>query len=179
MEDRNRGGFEKLGESLGEAAGRMAGRATDAAMSVAGSIFGAAVDVLGDWWGTDEARRAAGSFGPEQEQGARAHFEASAGGPGRSYDESRTLYQFGHVAAHNPDYAGRSFRDVEPQLERAWREDQTGRFGAWTEVRGPIGHGYEQRAASLHETREAGMRAQGGGTSAEADIRRSSRDPLA
>jgi hypothetical protein len=158
MAESGRGGFEELGETLGGAAGRMAGRAAEAAMDVAGTLFGG-------WWSSDDARRAGSSFGPEQDRGARTHYESRAGEAGSGYDEVRPLYQLGHVAAHNPDYAGRSFREVEPQLERAWREDQATRYGEWPRVRDYVGHGYETRA-------------RGGGTSAGADIRASSRDPL-
>jgi hypothetical protein len=182
MSKGERGGFEQLGEqigeTLGETAGRMAGRATDAAMNVAGTLFGSALESLGDWWTTDQAKDAGRSFGDDQDRQARVHFEAKAEGGASGYDDARPLYQFGHVAAHNPDYAGRSFRDVEPQLERAWREEQTTRYGDWPRVREYVGHGFEQRAETLRQTREAGMRAQGGGSSAEADIRVSSRDPL-
>lgn len=185
MAESEKGGFEQLGEQLGETAGRMAGRATDAAMNVAGTIFGNAMEALGGWWSSDQARQAGSSFGPDQDRQARVHFEgrageAGSGGTGATagYDDVRPLYQFGHVAAHNPDYAGRSFREVEPQLEAAWREDQTTRYGDWPRVRDYVGQGYEQRSETLRQTREAGMRAQGGGTSAEADIRISSQDPL-
>jgi hypothetical protein len=175
MADEKRGPFEQLGESVGEAAGRVAGRMTDLGMDVAGSLFGNAVAALGDWWGSPEARDAERSFG-EREPDARRHHETS--GADRPYDEVRPLYRLGHVAAHNPDYAGRSFRDVEPQLERAWNESEAKRQGDWTRVRPYVGHGFESRAETLRQTREAGLRAQGGGTSDPGSIRRSAGDPL-
>ena len=153
MADSGKGGFEELGETLGETAGRMAGRATDAAMNVAGAIFGNAVEALGDWFASDEARRAGSSFGADQDRQARAHFSTTRDESASSYDEVRPLYQLGHVAAHNPDYAGRSFREVEPQLERAWHEDQTTRYGDWPRVRGYVGHGFETRAETLRGSR--------------------------
>ena len=150
MAESGKGGFERmgeqLGETIGETAGRMAGRATDAAMDVAATVFGSAMDALGDWWKSAEAQQAGRSFGAEHDTQAREHFQSR--GAAKSYDEVRPLYQFGHVAAHNPDYAGRSFRDVEPQLERAWREEQTTRYGDWPRVRDYVSHGYEQRAGS-------------------------------
>jgi hypothetical protein len=178
----NKGPFEQLGETLGETAGRVAGRATDMTMNVAGSIFGNAMDALGDWWRSADAQRAGGTFGEQEDTRARVHFEASAGSGGGkaegSYDEVRPLYQLGHVAAHNPEYEGRSFRDVEPTLERAWRDDTASRYGDWGRVRGYVGHGYEERARRLRESREAGMRAQGGGSSDEREIRREGGDGL-
>lgn len=65
------------------------------------------------------------------------------GGRVRDYDSARPLYQFGHMAGQNPDYQGRSFREVEPELERAWEGDPSSRYGSWPEVRGYVGFGFE------------------------------------
>lgn len=142
-DDRNdRGPFEKIGEGVGGLAGRAAGQATDMAMNAAGAVFGSAMEALGGWWATDSARDASRSF--EGRDGTcRRHFESSAGtGASRSYESARPLYQFGHVAGQNPDYQGRSFDEVEPDLQRAWGREQSSTFGEWPEVRGYVGFGY-------------------------------------
>ncbi|HEX2095244.1 MAG TPA: hypothetical protein VHG28_22800 [Longimicrobiaceae bacterium] len=142
--DNDKGTFEQLGESIGGLAGRMAGQATDMTMNVVGSIFGAAVDTLGQWWSSPAAEQAGRSFGEEQDRSCRQHFDRTTGSTGtRSYDSIRPLYQFGHVARQNPDYRGRGFREVEPELERAWTEAQTTRYGPWPEVRSYVGFGYD------------------------------------
>jgi hypothetical protein len=176
-EKQEKGTFEKLGETVGGLAGQAAGRATDATMDVVGSVFGSAADALGDWWSTPSAREATRAFGEPQEKASREHFEREARGrtTGHDYDAVRPLYQLGHVAAHKPDYQGRNFRDVEPELERAWGEDQRSRYGAWPEVRGYVGRGFDLRSEVLHETREEGMRAQGGGSADEREIRADAR----
>jgi hypothetical protein len=162
MADGNRGPLEQVGEAIGETAGRVAGRMADLGTDVAGSVFGNAMEALGDWWGSAEAREAGLSFGDREDE-ARRHHEGS--GADRSFDEVRPLYEFGHVASHNPDYAGRSFREVEPQLERAWNEGAAPSHGAWGNVRPFVGHGFE---AGAPRSDDAG----------EGSIRRSPEDPL-
>jgi hypothetical protein len=176
-EKQDRGTFEKLGETVGGLAGQVAGRATDATMDVVGSVFGTAANALGDWWSTPSAREAGRAFGEPQERAAREHFEREGrgGSTGHDYDTVRPLYQLGHLAAHGPDSHGRSFREVEPELERAWGEEQVARYGAWPQVRGYVGRGFDLRSEVLDETREAGMRAQGGGSADEREIRSDAR----
>lgn len=57
------------------------------------------------------------------------------GGAVRSYDDVRPAYQIGHLAGRNPDYQGRSFDEIEPDLQRGWTPDVSSRYGAWHEVR--------------------------------------------
>ncbi|HEX7241345.1 MAG TPA: hypothetical protein VF263_13805 [Longimicrobiaceae bacterium] len=149
-DDKGKGTFEQIGETMGGIAGRAAGQATDAAMGiaagVAGTLFGTAASALGQWWSTPAAAEAGRSFGEEHDRRSREHFESTArgaGGGARSYESARPLYQFGHVARRNPGWQGRSFREVEPELERAWTEDQSTRYGSWTEVRSYVGYGYD------------------------------------
>lgn len=161
--DDRAGGFEKVGEALGEMAGKTMGRAADMAADMAGSMLGPAVQALGGWWTQPEANRAASSFDEDRDRTCRTHFEATARGTAagagdgarvdatadtrsgtvRDYDSARPLYQFGHMAGQNPDYQGRSFRDVEPDLERAWEGEASTRYGSWPEVRGYVGFGFE------------------------------------
>ena len=59
----------------------------------------------------------------------------SAGGAD-DYDNVRPAYQLGHLAGRNPDYASRSFDEVEPDLQRGWTSDVASRHGEWHSVRG-------------------------------------------
>lgn len=176
MSDRDKGPFEKIGETVGGMAGQAAGRATDFTASVAGAIFGTALDALGEWWSSPSAAEAGRTFDEGQDRAARQHYEQTGGVGGKGYDSARPLYQFGHVAAHHPEYQGRSFREVEPDLERAWGENQRRQFGDWPQVRPYVSRGFDQRADVLRETREAGMRAQGGGSAEDHEIRATSRE---
>lgn len=185
--DRDRGAFERIGESLGGLAGRMTGKATDMGMEVVGSLVGSAAGVLGDWWSTPAARDATRTFGEAEDRACRDHFhaaspQASPSSPRDSdgddvrYDDARPMYQYGHTARQNPAYRGRSFREVEPELERAWTGDATTGKRPWTEVRDYVAFGFRPVDDVLRDTREAGMRAQGGGSADEHDIHTRARD---
>jgi hypothetical protein len=143
--DQNNGGtFERMGEQLGGAAGKMMGRGSDMATEMFGNMLGNAMNALGDWWTSPDAQRAAGSFDQTRDRSCRDHFEASASAStGREYDQVRPLYQFGHVAGQNPDYRGRSFDEVEPDLQRAWKSESSSQSD-WPEVRGYVDFGYSQ-----------------------------------
>jgi hypothetical protein len=57
----------------------------------------------------------------------------------------RPAYQLGHLAGRNPDYAGRSFDEVESDLQRGWTGDVAARHGDWTSVR-PYARGAYDRS---------------------------------
>jgi hypothetical protein len=138
----DRGTFEQTAEQIGGAAGRAVGRGTDMAFNMFGSFFGSAMNSLGEWWTSADAQLAAQSFDQTRDSTCRAHFETEASAEARDYDEVRPLYQFGHMAGQNPSYRGRDFEDIEPDLERAWNQEQ--RQTDWPEVRGYVGFGFNQ-----------------------------------
>jgi hypothetical protein len=153
-EKKREGAFEQLGDTLGGMAGRMAGRATDMAMDVAGSVLGPVLESMGDWWASSDARSAADSFGEREERECRTHHESRRGastGSGtaaRDYESARPVYRFGHLAGQNPDYQGRSFDEVEPELENVWEKAGRDRFGDWPEVRSEVEFGYRIRSGA-------------------------------
>ena len=71
-----------------------------------------------------------------------------------SYDEARPAYQLGHLARRNPQYEGKPFEDVEPELRRGWSDELRARYGDWSELRGYVGDAYTSR-------REEGRREEG------------------
>ena len=95
------------------------------------SLLGGAASQLSNMW-SDQA-----------DQACRTDYEARSDSK-QSYDAVRPLYQFGHLAGSNPDYQGRSFEDVESDLENAWK-GQSGQYGDWKSVRDYIGAGYMTR----------------------------------
>jgi hypothetical protein len=141
---RDQGTLEKLGERFGAAAGNTLGRGADIASDVVGSLVGSALSNLGDWWSTPDATRAARSFDQDRDRSCREHFESQQMSSDRDYDQVRPLYQFGHVAGQNPDYRGRDFDDVEPDLRGAYEEGARESAADWPEVRGYVGFGYAQ-----------------------------------
>lgn len=173
-QERREGPFEQLGEAVGGALGKAAGRANDMAAGAVGSVVGSAMQVLGSWWATPDAQRAAGSFGDAEDRACREHFTsrgrgstgssgstgsttstgstgtagstASAGSTGGAdYDRAREAYRFGHVASRNPEYASRPFDQVEAQVERAWEKVGRESHGDWSEVRDQVSFGYTYR----------------------------------
>jgi hypothetical protein len=142
--NREEGTLEKLGEQLGAAAGNTLGRGADIATNVVGTFIGSALSNLGEWWSTPDATRAAGSFDQDRDRSCREHFESQGMSGNRDYDQVRPLYQFGHVAGQNPDYRGRDFDDVEPDLRGAYEQGAREKSADWPEVRGFVGFGYAQ-----------------------------------
>ncbi len=135
-----KGNFERVGSAVGGVAGKM----TDTAVDLMGSMLRTAAGTFGGWWARstpDDARR---NFTPEADQACRDHFEnvRRAGRTNRSYEAMRPLYQFGHMAGSNPDYQGRSFEEVEGDLQKAWTPEYTTAFGEWNTIRDYVNTGY-------------------------------------
>src|SRR5215211_3535314 len=65
----------------------------------------------------------------------RSHYESSNRLADRGFEDVRPAYHLGHVAAHNPDYANRSWNDVESDLQRGWNSDASQQYGDWSTVR--------------------------------------------
>ncbi|MGQ0561933.1 MAG: hypothetical protein ACT443_08685 [Gemmatimonadota bacterium] len=143
MTDRkeDRGSFERLGGAVGGLAGKLG----DTTVNVVGSMIRTVAGAVGGWWSDRTPDEALASFGERQDETCRRHFENSARRPAGTYETVRPLYQFGHLAGQNPDYQGRSFEDVEPDLRSAWTGDQARRYGAWSSVRDYINTGYMTR----------------------------------
>ena len=146
--DRDRGGLEKTGEAVGEFAGRMMGKAGDTAVDLTGRMFDSMASVLGGWWSGDDARTAANGFGDEHERECRRHFDSTPARGSMSYESTRPLYQFGHVARQSPEYRNRSFTDVEPELRRAWESAPGSSRPEWSTVRDYVGFSFGWRPDS-------------------------------
>lgn len=71
----------------------------------------------------------------------RRDFNARTDRPAtHSYDHARTGYQLGHTAAAQPSYQGRSFQDVEVELERSYKPQEN---STWADVREYARSGFE------------------------------------
>lgn len=106
-----------------------------------GALAGLAAGALGGWW----ASHAATSTRYEQaddEHYRRLYGESPFRLADRSFDHVRPAYQLGHMSAFNPEYAGREFEDIEPDLRRAWRDDFRRYSGEWDAVRHFAGDAY-------------------------------------
>jgi hypothetical protein len=140
MSDTDKGSFEKAGSAMGGMAGRMG----DAAVGVMGSMISTAAGLLGGWWSDRTPDEVTKNFNEQAESSCRTHFENSARN-NKSYDSVRPLYQFGHLAGGNPDYQGRSFEEVEPELKTAWAGEPATTYGSWDDVQEYIKTGFVTR----------------------------------
>lgn len=65
-----------------------------------------------------------------------------AGRHGTDFSRARPAYEYGYGAGSNPEYRGRRFSDVEPDLRRGWTGDAARSSGDWDAVRGFVGDAY-------------------------------------
>lgn len=134
-----------VGEGIGGIGGLAAGAVIGSFAGPVGTVIGAIAGAVGGWWAGREVAETVESYPTGADAHYRNRYESdSANTRGRfgSYDEARPLYQLGHVAAQNPDYAGRSFADVEPDLRRGWSAAMEQQYGSWDNVRGTVESAY-------------------------------------
>ena len=138
------GTTDTTGDVVGEVTGGVAGAATGAALGSLGgpigTLIGALAGALGGWWSGRAISEAASTFTDADESYYRDHYTTAstrvADRTGtRAYDDVRPAYQLGHLAGRNPDYANRSFDEVEGDLQRGWSGDVAARHGSWNDVR--------------------------------------------
>lgn len=136
---------EKVGEGVGGVSGVVAGAAIGTVGGPLGVIIGGIAGAVGGWWAGREIGETAGDYTDAHDAGYRQRFEASPmeqRGRFRTYDEARPVYQLGYLAASNPEYAGRTFEEIEPDLQHGWDRDIEARFGAWSAVRNAVRTAY-------------------------------------
>lgn len=119
------------GALAGAAAGATGGTLTAGPV---GTIVGALVGALGGGLAgmatADDAQPSA-----DDEAYYRTHHEgATRGLADAAYDRARPAYHLGHVAALNPDWRGRPYLEIEPELRRAWGDDLQERHGDWPQA---------------------------------------------
>jgi hypothetical protein len=140
------GASDSTAAAIGAAAG---GAAVGAAAGTfvfgpLGTIIGALAGALGGWWGGKGVADASLAITPELEHEYQTHYESSPGKlADRSYDSVRHAYLLGYLARRNPEYSGRSFEAIEPELQRGWTEDLWSRYGEWAGLRGYVRAAYE------------------------------------
>ena len=153
--DRN----EKIGEGVGGVAGAAAGAAIGSLAGPVGTAIGAIAGAVGGWWSGKAAADAASDIDTTDEDYYRQRF-SSAGG--RDYERARPAYQLGHIAGFNPDYQGRSFDEIEPDLRRGWTKDVAAGSDDWENVRDyardAFEHGKERRITLAEEQLAVGKR---------------------
>lgn len=131
-----------VGKGLGGVTGAAAGAGLGSILGPAGAVVGGIAGAVGGWWAGREVGQAADQFGDETDAHYRRLHEQQYADR-CDYDEARCYYQLGHLARSNPDYRGRSFTEVEPDLRAGWRDDSHDRFKRWDDVRPFVNAGYE------------------------------------
>ena len=139
-----------VGEGVGGLSGIAAGAAIGSLGGPVGSVIGALAGAVGGWWSGRAISEAAAAYTDDDDAHYRSHYKltpsrsaetaigAGAAGtstPGAGFEDVRPAYQLGHLAGRNPDYAGRSFDEVEGDLQRGWTSDVSTRHGDWNAVR--------------------------------------------
>jgi hypothetical protein len=125
-------------ENVGEATGGFLGGVTGMTLGIAGGpvglVIGAIAGAVGGWWA---GKGVADGFTDKDDAAYRAHYSASPDHMAdRTYDQMAAAYVAGHLAGRNPDYAGRTFDQVEPDLQRGWSDEVARNHGQWPTVRG-------------------------------------------
>jgi hypothetical protein len=134
-----------VGEGVGGAAGIAAGAAVGALGGPVGMAIGALAGAIGGWWSGRAVAEGVANWNDEDDAHYRTHYTSSSTADRVSdYDSVRPAYQLGHVAGRNPDYSGRSFSEVESDLQRGWTSDVAAKHGDWTTVRPYAQTAYER-----------------------------------
>jgi hypothetical protein len=130
--------LHQAGDKLSEVAPAI-GRGAEAAAQTVGSalhrvahplavVVGAIAGTVGGWW-KKAAADAESAFPAAEEQACRAHFVTVVGLPAEmTYERARTGYQLGYLAARNPDYHGRQFDEIEPDLRHGFTGEHAGEY---------------------------------------------------
>lgn len=84
-------------------------------------------------------------YTPEDDRLFRSHFQRANMLADLSYEHVRPVYAFGQSAARDPRWQGRSFDEIERELERGWNgEGETLARGEWRSVRDFARAGFER-----------------------------------
>ena len=135
---------DAIGASVGGASGIAAGAALGSAAGPIGTIIGGLAGAVGGWWSGRAVSEAMSTYTSEDEQYYQTQHDAQSEGTSASrasFADARPAYQLGHLAGVNPDYAGRSFNDVESHLKSAY---SSAGHQNWTDVRAHAQAAYER-----------------------------------
>lgn len=140
----------ELGEATGGVSGVVVGAAIGSLGGPVGTVIGGIAGAVGGWWAGRAVAEAAQGFSEGDDAVYRNHYENSPTRVSdREYESVSPAYKLGHLAARNPDYRGRSFSDVEKDLERGWITAASAAHGNWDGVREYAHDAYDRSASSI------------------------------
>jgi hypothetical protein len=118
-----------------------------------GAAIGAIAGAVGGWW-VGHASVVAADWTDHDEAYFREHHRGLAGPDDRAFEVSRPAYHLGQIASRNPDYRGRRFDEIEPELRLGWTDELREKYGTWDAVRDRVRVGYERpRRRTAAETK--------------------------
>ncbi len=146
------------GDEVGEAAGGVSGVVVGAAIGSMGgpigTVIGGIAGAIGGWWAGRSISEAASGYTAGDDAVYRNHYDSSPNRlADRDYESVSPAYRLGHLAALNPDYRGKSFTDVEPDLKRGWDAAAVNSHGDWNSVRGYASDAYDRSGNSIDRQR--------------------------
>ena len=149
--DDNPGVADHVGEAAGGIGGVTAGAAIGSVAGPIGTVIGGIVGAMGGWWTGRAVAEAATAVTDDDDRYYRTHYDASPNRlADRRYDDVKPAYYLGHVASRNPDYASRSFDEIEPDLRNGWARDT--KYGSWDAVRSYASEGFNRGRSTLGNT---------------------------
>ena len=147
--DSNPSHVDEAGEAVGGIGGVLAGAAIGSAIGPIGTIIGGIAGAMGGWWGGRAVTEAASTVTKTDDDYYRSNYESSNKLADRSYDDVAPAYHFGHVAAHNPDYANKDWNHVSGDLQRGWSGDNAKKYGEWPAVSGYASEGFTRARSAV------------------------------
>ena len=149
-------GEPSLGDEIGEATGGIAGVLLGAGIGSSagpvGTLLGGIAGAIGGWWTGRAIAEAAETLSADDDKDFRSHYESSNSAiSDRTYDDVRGAYFLGHIASNNPNFVDRDFTEVEPELERGWRNCPNPPC-SWEQVRSFVGEGYRRGSERRQRT---------------------------
>ncbi|MEO7101719.1 MAG: hypothetical protein ABI119_00145 [Gemmatimonadaceae bacterium] len=137
---------DQVGEAVTGVSGAIVGAAIGSLGGPIGTVVGGIAGAVGGWWAGRAVVDAAEEYTLDDEAVYRNHYDNS---PlrlaDRKFDAARPAFRLGHIAARNPDYRGRSFVDVEPDLRKGWDSSTSKLYGDWASVRGYVNDAYDRK----------------------------------
>lgn len=152
------GSSKTTGDEIGEAAGGIPGAVVGAAIGsvggLGGTVVGGIAGAIGGWWAGRAVAEAAQNYTLGDDAVYRNHFENSPRRVAdRNYESASPAYRLGHIAARNPEYRGRSFREIEPDLRRGWNAAASRTHGDWDSVRDYANDAYDRSTSAAERQR--------------------------
>jgi hypothetical protein len=160
---------DEIGEAAGGVSGVVVGAAVGSLAGPVGTVVGGIAGAIGGWWAGRSVAEAAQQYTAGDEAVYRNHYDNSPNRlADRDYESVSPAYRLGHLAAHNPDYHGRPFNEVESDLKRGWTGAASRTHGDWDSVRGYANDAYDRSASSAEQQR---LRDEANNAADEADKR--------